>query len=62
MIFVSHKDESIREVETNIEKITTGFNSLKGDYKFKKILEVGLALGNYLNGQSFKGGASAFKI
>lgn len=35
---------------------------VKKSGKFKKVLEVVLALGNYLNGGSFRGGAYGFKL
>lgn len=37
-------------------------NELKGSHNFKKILEMVLAVGNYLNGDSFRGAAQGFKL
>ncbi len=37
-------------------------NEVKQSGKFKKVLEVVLALGNYLNGGSFRGAAYGFKL
>ena len=45
-----------------MSSLTTSFESLKGNYRFHYILEVSLAIGNYLNGTSFKGGAWGFKL
>lgn len=45
-----------------MHKLTEGFESLKNNKKFHHILEISLAVGNYLNGTSFKGGAWGFKI
>ena len=37
-------------------------DEVKKSTKFKKVLEVVLALGNYLNGGSFRGAAYGFKL
>jgi hypothetical protein len=37
-------------------------SQLKGSQNFKKILEMVLAVGNYLNGDSFCGSARGFKL
>jgi len=35
---------------------------LKVNYRFHRLLEVSLAVGNYLNGTGIKGGAWGFKL
>jgi hypothetical protein len=62
MIFVNHKDESFYEIEQKIEQLTESLDSLINNYQFHYVLEVSLAVGNYLNGTSFKGGAWGFKL
>lgn len=62
MIFASHKDDTYAETQLKIQQLTDGFTSLQSNYRFHHILEVSLAVGNYLNGTSLKGGAWGFKI
>jgi hypothetical protein len=45
-----------------IDAVLAGCNEVKQSPKFKKVLEVVLALGNYLNGGSFRGAAYGFKL
>jgi cytokinesis protein len=45
-----------------MQQLLDGFNSLQNNYRFHHILEVTLAVGNYLNGTSLKGGAWGFKL
>lgn len=42
--------------------LTTAFVSLKENYRLHHVLEVALAISNYLNGTSIKGGAWGFKL
>jgi hypothetical protein len=62
ILFISHKDESYCEIELKLKELTSGFSSLRHNVRFHKILEIALAVGNYLNGSSFKGGAWGFKL
>lgn len=62
MIFASIKDDLYFEIEQKIQQLLDGFTSLLGNYRFHHVLEVTLAVGNYLNGTSLKGGAWGFKI
>lgn len=62
MIFASHKDETYYEIEQNLDILTKAFESLEQDYHLHHLLEVSLAVGNYLNGTSLKGGAWGFKL
>lgn len=45
-----------------IDAVLGACNEVKQSGKFKKVLEVVLALGNYLNGGSFRGAAYGFKL
>lgn len=50
------------DIQSRIENITTGFSSLKSNYRLHYVLEVALAVGNYLNGTGLKGGAWGFRL
>lgn len=50
------------DLQKKVENLTTAFTSLKGEYRLHYILEVALAMGNYLNGSGIKGGAWGFKL
>jgi hypothetical protein len=42
--------------------LTGAFQSLKENYRLHHVLEVALAVGNYLNGTGIKGGAWGFRL
>lgn len=62
MIFASHKDDTYFETEQKIQQLVDGFGSLQNNYRLHHLLEVALAVGNYLNGTTLKGGAWGFKL
>lgn len=62
MMFANIKDEMFFEIQKKIEDLTCAFESLQVNYRLHYILEVALAVGNYLNGPSVKGGAWGFKL
>lgn len=45
-----------------LDDLISGFNSLRNNERLHHLLEIALAVGNYLNGTSFKGGAWGFRI
>ncbi|EGR31424.1 hypothetical protein IMG5_110120 [Ichthyophthirius multifiliis] len=54
--------ESYQETLNKVKKINFFFKNLMEDKNLFKILEYALAIGNFLNGTGFKGGAWGFKI
>lgn len=62
LIFASVKDDLYYEISQKMQQLLDGFTSLQNNYRFHHILEVALAIGNYLNGTSLKGGAWGFKL
>ena len=61
-MFSSVKEELFFDLQKRIEDVSIAFTSLKDNYRLHHLLEVALALGNYLNGTTFKGGAWGFKL
>ena len=53
--------DRIAEAQTNISNMTKASKELANSKKLRKVLELTLALGNYLN-SGFRGGAYGFKI
>jgi hypothetical protein len=49
-------------LEQDVDAVLAACDEVKKSTKFKKVLEVVLALGNYLNGGSFRGAAYGFKL
>lgn len=45
-----------------MQQLQGAFTALKDNYRLQYVLEVCLALGNYLNGTGLKGGAWGFKL
>ena len=63
MIFISHQEETYFSIENDLDKLSNAFESLKQNYRFHHVLEVSLAISNFLNGSnSIKGGAWGFKL
>jgi hypothetical protein len=56
------REELYFDLQKKIEDLTTAFDSLRANYRLHHVLEVSLAVGNYLNGQGLKGGAWGFKL
>lgn len=50
------------DLQAKIQNLTNAFSSLKTNYRLHYVLEVALAVGNYLNGTGIKGGAWGFRL
>jgi hypothetical protein len=55
-------DELMSDVETPLEILSSGFKQLKESKQFKEFLKYILAVGNFVNGGSNRGGAYGFKF
>lgn len=55
-------EELMSDIETPVEILSTGFKQLKSSQKLKELLQYILAIGNFVNGGSNKGGAYGFKF
>jgi hypothetical protein len=63
MAFKSNFFDRIEEMELDFEDIIAASMELQNSVKFKKILELILAMGNYMNAGNMRvGGASGFRI
>ncbi|XP_062508568.1 delphilin-like isoform X2 [Corticium candelabrum] len=63
MAFKSHFYDKVDEIEPDFEDIILASTELQNSMKFKKLLELILAIGNYMNtGNMRVGGASGFRI
>ena len=60
--FLFAYENMFSEIEPNIEILTRAFKNLRESNKLKSFFEFSLAVGNYLNGTSARGGAFAFKL
>jgi hypothetical protein len=60
--FTKVQDELFNDLEPKVDKLATTFKELPKNEKIVKIMEYALALGNYLNGTSPRGGAWGFKL
>jgi hypothetical protein len=60
--FNAIREELYFDLQKSIEDLTIAFESLKSNYRLHHILEIALAIGNYLNGTGIKGGAWGFKL
>lgn len=54
--------EQFSTLEDSVANLTRGFSNLMTSPSLKRFLEFTLGVGNYLNGQSSRGGAFAFKL
>ena len=61
MSFMSTFDENMRMVKPQVETVNIASKSLRNSKKMKKILEIILALGNYMNSHK-KGACYGFKL
>jgi len=61
-IFKRQFDDKVNEVKQAIVCVNDACKELKQSRKFTKMLEIVLALGNYLNGNTFRGAAYGFKM
>ena len=55
-------DDNVMQIREKIEAIGKGTRAIKASKGFPKSLEVVLAVGNYLNGTSARGGAYGFRL
>lgn len=60
--FTKVQDELFNDLEPKAEKLANTFKQLPSNNKIVKIMEYALALGNYLNGTTPRGGAWGFKL
>ena len=49
-------------LEPDVEDVTAALKDLKESKNFAELLKIILAVGNYMNGGSFRGGAAGFKL
>ena len=49
-------------LEPDVEAVTASLKNLKESDNFSQLLKIVLAVGNYMNGGSFRGGAAGFKL
>ena len=61
-IFVVNCTEMVEELSGKLRKLESTLGSFQTSSRFKHLLEVVLALGNYLNGSSARGGAYGFSV
>ncbi|KRX01878.1 hypothetical protein PPERSA_05717 [Pseudocohnilembus persalinus] len=61
-LFIKQYEEIFEELEPKVTQLKDGFDYLLKSKKLKDIFEHTLALGNYLNGTSARGGAYGFKL
>lgn len=60
--FMKNYEELVKELSSKIEKIDGILLDIPKNKKFKHLIEEVLAVGNYLNGTSVRGGAYGFQI
>ena len=60
--FVKTCDDLVRELKGKVEKINEILQKIPKDKRFKALAEEVLAIGNYLNGTSARGGAYGFQL
>lgn len=60
--FMKNYEEQVKELSSKIEKINGILLDVPKNKKFKYLIEEILAVGNYLNGTSVRGGAYGFQI
>ncbi len=62
MIFKRRFQHDVEELKPEIESIVNSTKEFKKSTSFAEILRICLAIGNYLNGSTFRGGAYGFKL
>lgn len=55
-------DLDIEEIRPDLQTLRDASQELRSSVKFKSVLQVVLALGNALNGNTFRGGARGFQL
>jgi hypothetical protein len=54
--------EKMAGLEPDVEAVTAALKNVKESNSFAQLLKIVLAVGNYMNGGSFRGGAAGFKL
>ncbi|KAJ3029905.1 UNVERIFIED_CONTAM: hypothetical protein HDU68_010688 [Siphonaria sp. JEL0065] len=62
IIFQKRLSEEIVEIKPDLILVSKAAKALVGSDKFYKVLQTVLVIGNYLNGNSFRGGAYGFEM
>ncbi|KAG5461619.1 MAG: Formin, FH2 domain-containing protein [Olpidium bornovanus] len=62
ILFKRRFAERMQDVEPSLNDVLAACTELRSMGKFAKVLEVILAIGNYMNGGSFRGGAFGFSM
>jgi len=55
-------DDQVRDLKPDVDAVLLAIKEVQKSIKLKKLLEIVLALGNYLNGGTFRGRAYGFKL
>jgi len=61
-LFTQKFASQLEELKPDIDTLSNACTQLKGSKKFAKVLELVLALGNFVNGGTFRGGLYGFKL
>ncbi|BFZ01227.1 hypothetical protein BsWGS_04266 [Bradybaena similaris] len=61
MSFIGNFDDNIRQLQPQVNAVISASMSLKNSHKFRKIMEIILALGNYMNSNK-RGAVYGFKL
>lgn len=62
MLYRRKLDLDIEEIRPELAILRNACTELKGSKKFKQVLQAVLAIGNVLNGSTFRGGARGFQL
>jgi hypothetical protein len=62
MCWMHEHHEQMQALIPDVEAITGALNDLVSSERFVELLKLVLAVGNYMNGGSFRGGAAGFKL
>ncbi|KAJ3336031.1 hypothetical protein HDU93_003842 [Gonapodya sp. JEL0774] len=62
LLFISRFKDRITEVTPDIVAVSAASRELQQSKRLRSLLELILAIGNYMNGDSFRGGAYGFSI
>ena len=62
VLFQLNSAEMVGELSTRLKKVETTFTSFQQSDRFQGVLEVILAVGNYLNGTTVRGGSYGFTV
>lgn len=62
MCWLHEYREKMAGLEPDVEAVTAALKNMKESESFSELLKIVLAVGNYMNGGSFRGGAAGFKL